>query len=152
VTPLINKESLDIENVLQVNVFIDPEMEESFMREIMPNSFSSRWTPLFSDVNPGGVSKQGGVEYFYEYFNIDVSETMAFGDGGNDISMLKFVKIGIAMGNAGDNVKEIADFITEDFDNHHFTGLDLPISCRLIPRVSESSKGDIISNEFFESQ
>jgi hydroxymethylpyrimidine pyrophosphatase-like HAD family hydrolase len=30
-------------------------------------------------------------------FNIDVSETMAFGDGGNDISMLKFVKIGVAM-------------------------------------------------------
>ena len=43
---------------------------------------------------------------------------MAFGDGGNDISMLKSVKIGVAMGNAGDNVKEIADFITEDVDNH----------------------------------
>ncbi|MDF2932740.1 MAG: haloacid dehalogenase [Chryseobacterium sp.] len=118
VPALCNKENLDIENVLQVNVFIDPEMEESFMREIMPNSLSSRWTPLFADVNPGGVSKQGGVEYFCKYFNIDLSETMAFGDGGNDISMLKFVKIGVAMGNAGDNVKEIADFITEDVDNH----------------------------------
>jgi len=43
---------------------------------------------------------------------------MAFGDGGNDIYMLKSVKIGVAMGNAGDNVKEIADFITKDVDNH----------------------------------
>jgi hydroxymethylpyrimidine pyrophosphatase-like HAD family hydrolase len=43
---------------------------------------------------------------------------MAFGDGGNDISMLKFVKIGVAMGNAGDNVKEVADFVTEEVDNH----------------------------------
>lgn len=42
---------------------------------------------------------------------------MAFGDGGNDISMLKFVRIGVAMGNAGDNVKEVADFVTEDVDN-----------------------------------
>lgn len=118
VPALVDKEKLDIENVLQVNVFIDPENEESFMREIMPNSLSSRWTPLFADVNPAGVSKQGGVEYFCEYFDIDLSETMAFGDGGNDISMLKSVKIGVAMGNAGDNVKEIADFVTEDVDDH----------------------------------
>lgn len=118
VPPLVDKENLDTENVLQVNVFIDSETEESFMREIMPNSLSSRWTPLFADVNPGGVSKQGGVEYFCKFFGIDLSETMAFGDGGNDISMLKFVKIGVAMGNAGDNVKEIADFVTQDVDNH----------------------------------
>ncbi|MNY06930.1 putative phosphatase [compost metagenome] len=64
------------------------------------------------------MSKQKGVEYFCEYFNIDIAETIAFGDGGNDISMLKFVNIGVAMGNAGDNVKEIADFITEDVDDH----------------------------------
>ena|SRR6218665_146417 len=57
VPPLFDKENSDNENVLQVNVFIDPENEESFMREIMPNSLSSRWTPLFADVNPGGVSK-----------------------------------------------------------------------------------------------
>lgn len=118
VPPLYHKENLDIENVLQVNVFIDPENEDSFMREIMPNSLSSRWTPLFADVNPGGVSKQRGVEYFCDYFNIDVAETMAFGDGGNDISMLKFVNIGVAMGNAGDNVKKVADFITDDVDDH----------------------------------
>ncbi|MNK32516.1 Sugar phosphatase YidA [compost metagenome] len=118
VPPLYSKDNLDIENVLQVNVFIDPEMEDSFMSEIMPNSLSTRWTPLFADVNAGGVSKQKGVEYFCEYFNIDIAETIAFGDGGNDISMLKFVNIGVAMGNAGDNVKEIADFITEDVDDH----------------------------------
>lgn len=116
--PLYDKETVDVENVLQVNVFINPEKEESFMQEVMPNSLSSRWTSLFADVNPGGISKQKGVEYFCEHFNIDVSETMAFGDGGNDISMLKFVEIGVAMGNAGDNVKEIADFVTEEVDNH----------------------------------
>lgn len=118
VPPLYDKEDVDIENVLQVNVFIDSEVEETFMREVMPNSLSSRWTPLFADVNPKGISKLGGIEYFCEYFDIDMSETMAFGDGGNDISMLRSVKIGVAMGNAGDNVKEIADHITEDVDDH----------------------------------
>ena len=117
VPPLYDKSTPDTENVLQVNIFIDPEHEASFMQEVMPNSLSSRWTPLFADVNPGGISKQNGVRFFCEHFNIDVAETMAFGDGGNDISMLKFVRIGVAMGNAGDNVKEVADFVTEDVDN-----------------------------------
>jgi len=118
VPPLLNKEMPDIENVLQVNVFIDPESEVSFMKEVMPNSLASRWTPLFADVNPEGISKQNGVQYFCDFYNIDRSETMAFGDGGNDISMLKYVAIGIAMGNAGEKVKEAADFITDDVDDH----------------------------------
>ncbi|WP_164723278.1 HAD hydrolase family protein [Chryseobacterium aureum] len=63
---------------MQVNVFIDPDNEESIMRKVMPHSLSSRWTPLFADVNMGGISKQKGVQYFCEHFNIDVSETMAF--------------------------------------------------------------------------
>ncbi|MFY1046097.1 Cof-type HAD-IIB family hydrolase [Chryseobacterium sp. GP-SGM7] len=131
VPPLYNKEIPDFENVLQVNVFIGPESEDSFMQEVMPNSLSSRWTPLFADVNPGGISKQNGVQQFCNYFDIDISETMAFGDGGNDISMLKFVKIGVAMGNAGDNVKEAADFVTDGVDDNgvesaliHFGMLD----------------------------
>ncbi|MGO4708924.1 Cof-type HAD-IIB family hydrolase [Chryseobacterium sp. 2TAF14] len=117
VPPLYDKDDLNVENVLQVSIYINPESEAYFMKKVMPNSLSSRWTPLFAHVNPGGVSKQKGIQYFCEHYNIDVSETMAFGDGGNDISMLKFVKVGVAMGNAGDNVKEVADFVTEEVDD-----------------------------------
>lgn len=42
---------------------------------------------------------------------------MAFGDGGNDIPMLKHVAISVAMGNASDEVKAIADYITDDVDH-----------------------------------
>lgn len=42
---------------------------------------------------------------------------MAFGDGGNDISMLEYVGIGVAMGNANPPVKERADFVTKDIDD-----------------------------------
>ena len=117
VPPIHDQENIDMENVLQANIFLRPEAEEEFMKMVMPNSTASRWTPLFADVNPGGISKQIGIELFCEHFGINVSETMAFGDGGNDITMLKFTQIGIAMGNANDNVKEIADFVTEDVDN-----------------------------------
>ncbi len=118
VPPVHPKDHIDTENVLQANIFLGPEDEKSFMEQVMPNSVSSRWTPLFADVNPGGISKQNGIENFCRHFGIDVSETMSFGDGGNDISMLKCTKIGVAMGNANDIVKEIADYVTEDVDHH----------------------------------
>ena len=41
---------------------------------------------------------------------------MAFGDGGNDISMLRHAGIGVAMGNANDNVKAVADYVTTSVD------------------------------------
>ena len=41
---------------------------------------------------------------------------MAFGDGGNDISMLQHAGIGVAMGNAGDEVKKVADYVTSSVD------------------------------------
>jgi hypothetical protein len=46
----------------------------------------------------------------------DVSETMAFGDGGNDTSMLVAAGIGVAMGNATDDVKAKADYVTSSVD------------------------------------
>ncbi|PRD21682.1 UNVERIFIED_CONTAM: hypothetical protein NCL1_51096, partial [Trichonephila clavipes] len=68
------------------------EEEQEFMEKVMPNSLSSRWTPLFADVNPKGLSKKVGIDIFCKHFGVELEETMAFGDGGNDISMLKHVK------------------------------------------------------------
>jgi len=52
-----------------------------------------------------------------EYFNIPLSDIIAFGDDINDMKMLQTAGIGVAMGNAIDRVKEIADYITETNDN-----------------------------------
>ena len=43
---------------------------------------------------------------------------MAFGDGENDIEMLKFAGIGVAMGNAKEKTKEAADYVTDTVENH----------------------------------
>lgn len=42
---------------------------------------------------------------------------MSFGDGENDIEMLEYVALGVAMGNAGEKVKKAADCITDDVDS-----------------------------------
>ena len=43
---------------------------------------------------------------------------MAFGDGENDIAMLEYVGIGVAMGNGKEAVKEAADYVTDTVENH----------------------------------
>lgn len=51
-----------------------------------------------------------------DYLGFDISETMAFGDGGNDRPMLCAAGIGVAMGNAVDEVKAHADYVTSTVD------------------------------------
>lgn len=51
-----------------------------------------------------------------DYLGLNIDETMAFGDGGNDISIVREAGTGVAMGNAGDNLKQVADYITTHVD------------------------------------
>jgi hydroxymethylpyrimidine pyrophosphatase-like HAD family hydrolase len=59
------------------------------------------------------VSKSFAIKKVLDYFNICKSEAIAFGDGGNDIDMLEYVGLGIAMGNGEERLKQKADFVTK---------------------------------------
>ena len=61
---------------------------------------------------PKGCSKASAIELVAEKLGISVDETVAIGDSSNDIPMIERAHIGIAMGNATEDVKEIADFVT----------------------------------------
>ena len=87
----------------------------------MPNSKAARWTTHFTDVIPKVGGKNTGIDAVIAHFGIKLEETMEFGDGGNDIDMLKHAGIGVAMGNAVENVKEIADYITTSVDDDGIT-------------------------------
>ncbi|MCL2772922.1 MAG: HAD-IIB family hydrolase [Oscillospiraceae bacterium] len=63
------------------------------------------------------ATKEHAVQKASEYFTIPLSDVIAFGDDINDINMLKTAGISVAMGNAREPVKEIADFVTETNDN-----------------------------------
>ena len=76
----------------------------------MPNSKAARWTTHFTDVIPKDSGKNTGIDAVIAHFGIKLEETMAFGDGGNDIDMLKHAGIGIAMENARDDVKRNCRF------------------------------------------
>lgn len=102
--------------VYQLNPYIPIELEDKFM-EVMPNSEATRWSPLFIDVIPAGGGKHVSLEKVMDYYGYSKDEVIAFGDGGNDKTMLMAAGIGVAMGNANEDVKEIADYITDTVDN-----------------------------------
>ncbi|AQR97221.1 MULTISPECIES: Cof-type HAD-IIB family hydrolase [Clostridium] len=62
------------------------------------------------------VHKATAIEVLLKHLSIDVKDTIAFGDGLNDIEMFEFCELGIAMGNAKEGLKEIADEITDTHD------------------------------------
>lgn len=90
-----------------------------------------RWHPAFVDVIAPGGGKDRGMDALLAHFGISLRDTMAFGDGENDLPMLLHAHIGVAMGNAGEAVKRRADFVTDTVDEdgivsalRHFSLLD----------------------------
>ena len=69
------------------------------------------------EVVPAGYSKAIGIEKVCEKFGIPVEDTYAFGDSENDLEMLRFAGHGIAMGNANEIVKAVAEHITTSVDD-----------------------------------
>lgn len=72
-----------------------------------------RSEPFFIEVMPLGVDKAASLEQLFKRLGIEKEETVACGDGFNDISMIKYAGVGVAMANAQEKVKEIADVVTE---------------------------------------
>ncbi|MDR1675870.1 MAG: Cof-type HAD-IIB family hydrolase [Tannerella sp.] len=103
--------------VFQFSPYVNDEKMRCLEQHVIPHCEASRWMPLFADVNVRGVSKQTGIDRMLEHYGLNLGETMAFGDGGNDIPMLRHAAVGIAMDNAADHVKAAADHITASVDD-----------------------------------
>lgn len=104
--------------ILQIMGYFTAEEEKKtdIFDKVLTHCEPMRWYPLFADIIARGNSKSTGIDKVLEYYGIDLKDTMAFGDGGNDIPMLKHVATGIAMGNAGEQVKTVADYVTTSVD------------------------------------
>lgn len=64
------------------------------------------------EINAVGATKGEGILRLAAHLGLKPEETMGFGDGGNDVTMMQMAGIGVAMGNAKDSLKEIADYVT----------------------------------------
>lgn len=109
-------ELLNGKAVYQLTPFLT-QKEEALIRPLVSGCEINRWHPAFIDVTARGNTKQKGIEEMAKHIGISIKDTMAIGDGGNDIPMLKTAGIGVAMGNADASVQAAADYVTADVDH-----------------------------------
>lgn len=108
-------EDLEGQDILQMTPFCNAEQENYIMQKLK-NSTSGRWCDAFIDITAQGAEKGAGITAVTNYEGFRMEETMAFGDGGNDNSMLIRAGIGVAMGNANAGTKTVADYVTTSVD------------------------------------
>lgn len=101
--------------ILQLTPLITTQQEAALLPQLQ-HCMSTRWYPAFTDITLTGIDKAAGIDAFVAHQGLLLSETMAIGDGGNDIAMLRHAGIGVAMGNASAEVQRVADFVTSSVD------------------------------------
>lgn len=104
-------------------VFLNDPKKITEMRKIMPEEIKSKYevtssVPEYIEFVPKGITKDKALEILCNKLNIERHEVIAIGDAENDINMLKFAGTGIAMGNAEDFIKNIADDVTDSNNNN----------------------------------
>ncbi len=73
-------------------------------------------TALFGDFGVKDIDKARAIDFVLNHLRGDKADTIAFGDATVDIPMLEYCAVGVAMGNGGDEIKKIADFVTDSVD------------------------------------
>ena len=97
-------------------IYCTKEIEKPIV-ENLPGCSITRWSRHGLDIVPEGGDKVAGIRRFIDLMGISRDEIIAFGDGENDIEMLKYAGIGVALGNAEEAVKAGADYVTADIDD-----------------------------------
>lgn len=93
-------------------VTVEPKIREQFIQLDVYRS-----SPFFLEIVPKGIDKAASLARLSDIIGIEKEQFIAIGDGYNDLSMINFAGLGIAMGNACDEVKQAADFVSLDNDN-----------------------------------
>lgn len=75
---------------------------------------------LFGDLGVKDIDKAKAIETLLDYIGADKKDTFAIGDAKVDIPMLEYCEVGIAMGSGSDDIKAMADYVTDDTENDGF--------------------------------
>jgi hypothetical protein len=105
------------ETIIKV-MFVDTKenldvVEHQLTDEIKAKYNIMRSSSIFLEFLHPEVNKGTGIEAIASVMNLNASEVICVGDAGNDIAMIEYAGLGVAMGNAYESVKRIADHITD---------------------------------------
>ncbi|MGE6245360.1 Cof-type HAD-IIB family hydrolase [Psychrobacter proteolyticus] len=121
VTPnsILDPEYYKTNTVYQCSVFFNNQQEK--MQDINFAQYDLKlvhWHQIGADILPADASKARGIKDMCEYYAVDASECMAFGDGMNDLEMFDLVGFAVAMGDAQPALIERADFVTGTIEEY----------------------------------
>lgn len=110
------------DNPISITVQVEPELKAGLI-DFLQNQFGdqvevSPWGGPHSivEIATKGVHKSTGLKFLADYYGILQKDIIAFGDEGNDVTMMQYAGTGVAMKNAIDKIKEFANGVT-DFSN-----------------------------------
>ena len=83
----------------------------------LENCKYTKWHDGAYDLIAKNGGKQEGIKAVLKYYGIKLEETMAFGDGHNDVDMLKLVGIGVCMANGHPETIACSDYVTDTVEN-----------------------------------
>lgn len=100
--------------------FNNPEKVSKWVTELQdlfPDCFIVKSTPYFCEISHKEANKCDAVKFLQNYYNLTSEEVLTIGDQNNDIALLQAGGVRVAMGNATQELKEIATYITDTVDN-----------------------------------
>ncbi|KAE9529866.1 sugar-phosphatase [Testudinibacter aquarius] len=108
----------DHEPIIKTMIIDPPELLDPFAAAV-PTALCQRYTvvrsaPFFLEFIHPQANKGAGVAALAQHLNINPEQIICCGDAGNDLHMLQYAGLGVAMGNATEDIKAIADYIAAD--------------------------------------
>ncbi|MGQ5709068.1 sugar-phosphatase [Lactobacillus sp. PSON] len=98
--------------------YLDRKINDPIFETIKDRVVLSKTEPFYFEATAAGVDKGKGLQILCKHLGIEPQNVMAIGDQANDMPMIKYAGIGVAMGNAVQVTKDHADMITADCDHN----------------------------------
>ena len=119
VNSMIRTDDLYRDDVNKVSFILSSYQDHLDSKVEFPDMECNTWggkdeQALFGDLGPKGITKKHAIEVLLEHLGADQADTISFGDAKIDLSMFELCAYNVAMGNGGAEIKEAADYITDD--------------------------------------
>lgn len=113
--PEIDPDFNDYKQIFQINIFSQDALSESIIKASPFHFLRASFNGY--DVIEGALYKEAGIAQLKQLWNLKDDQVMAIGDGMNDVGMIDYAHIGIAMGNAQEPAKAVANYVTDRVEN-----------------------------------
>lgn len=124
VNGLIHLQTNDLyrDDVNKISFILSSYQDHLDSKKEFPHLEANTWggkgeVALFGDLGPQGITKRHAIEILLNHLKADKKDTISFGDAKIDLSMFECCAYNVAMGNGGKEIKEAADYITDDVKN-----------------------------------